>query len=755
MQVDGSGASTAPLRALGPRDGTVSGDYEIPVVLGLFSDTPGSGPYSEAEIGSAYFADAPGTVRAYYEEVSGGRLTLEGVVEPWQRVALTRAQVTRNDGALSGATLGQGGIGNFVFRIIEELARTRPALDWGRFDNDGPDGIPNSGDDDGFVDALAVLHPTEGAECRSNNLDKIWSHKWSLTGALGTTVATTTPSARGGVIRIDDYFVGPALSCDGTRLNEIGIFTHEVGHAFGLPDLYDVRTSGAHAGAGNWDLMASGAWGCDDASPDAPCHMGAWSKAMLGWVDVVTLDGDTDHGALVLPPVEASGAVYRIDAQDGSGEFFLLEHRARFGFDQRLRGEGLLVWQIDPARVADRWASNRVNGSDRPGVRVREADGRDDLLRPGGGRGDTGDPFPGSAVNRTFHAGSVPASLSYAGTATGLSLVDITRAGPDVSFHLLTRFARITLVGEGVGGATNALFTVDGAEPYPSGGTFLAAPFATHQVEASGGEIVEPGVRMPFRRWMVDGSTERLRAVTPALADTTLTAAYEGREVQLAITMDGGGAGIVPATVTSFPASPDLWFPEGQDVSVEVVPRTGFGFLEWTGGLAGASNPAFVTMNAPVFAGATLNTIYSVPSRTFAPLASEPQDITLVVEHGTEPVAWSVVDGVLPEGLTLRSGGRIVGAALETGTFTVTLRARDAIGLTGDGLLTLDVGVPGIPLQRAAGPFLRAGPSLSEAEAVFLDRVGNGNGSYDLGDFRAWLRGAAGDGAGIPVGPGS
>ena len=48
---------------------------------------------------------------------------------------------------------------------------------------------------------------------------------------------------------------------------------------------------------------------------------------MLGWVDVITLDPDVDHGTLTLPPVETSHVVYRVDAQDGSGEYFLLENR--------------------------------------------------------------------------------------------------------------------------------------------------------------------------------------------------------------------------------------------------------------------------------------------------------------------------------------------------------------------------------------------------------------------------------------------
>ena len=31
------------------------------------------------------------------------------------------------------------------------------SVDWGQFDNDGPDGIPNSGDDDGFVVTTAAF----------------------------------------------------------------------------------------------------------------------------------------------------------------------------------------------------------------------------------------------------------------------------------------------------------------------------------------------------------------------------------------------------------------------------------------------------------------------------------------------------------------------------------------------------------------------------------------------------------------------
>ena len=62
--------------------------------------------------------------------------------------------------------------------------------------------------------------------------------------------------------------------------------------------------------------MATGTWGCNDDAPESPCHLGAWSKAVLGWVDVVPLDPGIDHGTLTIPPVASSGTVYLVEAQD-------------------------------------------------------------------------------------------------------------------------------------------------------------------------------------------------------------------------------------------------------------------------------------------------------------------------------------------------------------------------------------------------------------------------------------------------------
>ena len=334
---------------------------------------------------------------------------------------------------------------------------------------------------------------------------------------------------------IDDYFIGPALSCDPGSggvdvLNEIGVFTHETGHAFGLPDLYDTEPAdGTHAGAGTWDLMATGAWGCDDGSPQSPCHLGAWSRVQLGWANVVTLGPDLDHGIVTLPPVETTGTVYRIDANDGSGEYFLLENRQRFGYDQQLHAEGLLVWQIDPDSVAARMAANTVNGYDHMAVWLRQADGDNDLGTFRTPRGDAGDPFPGTSGNTAFHASSLPASTSLFGAPTAVTILGVTEVGDDVQARISSRYTTVTLTAAGASSA-GGLFEVDGVPLDPPTSSFVSVPFVDYTVEAAVAENVVPGERRPFTSWTDAPSEPRVRTVTTGLDDVEHIAAYAGTQ---------------------------------------------------------------------------------------------------------------------------------------------------------------------------------------------------------------------------------
>jgi hypothetical protein len=144
-------------------------------------------------------------------------------------------------------------------------------------------------------------------------------------------------------------------------------------------------------------------------------------------------------------------------------------------------------------------------------------------------------------------------------------------------------------------------------------------------------------------------------------------------------------------------------------------------------------------MDVPKQAGADFELTYGLSDTTVTLAASERQDRRLVPENGNAPYVWTLLDGTVPEGLSLDVTGRLTGSAQVTGSFPLRLRVRDALGLTTQGTVTLDVQTPVIAVAQLASPFLLTGPALTSEQRLFLDRQGNRDQSYDLGDFRAWV----------------
>jgi M6 family metalloprotease-like protein len=306
--------------------------------------------------------------------------------------------------------------GGFVRDLV--AAADAAGLDWGLYDNDGPDGVPNSGDDDGTVDAVIIVHSGTGAECGGNT--HIWSHSFYLRGWGIPAYQTQTPRAGGGRILVDDYIIQPEQSC-WSGMIEIGVFCHEYGHALGLPDLYD--TGGEGEGIGRWGLMSSGSWGSDGSSPERPVQFCAWSKCYLGWLTPVVVRAD---GVQELPAVELSASVLQLWSGGSPGaEYFLVENRQKLLNDAGLPAAGLNIWHIDESIIADGWFANTVNAGAVYGVALEQADGLDQL-RTGANRGDAGDPWPGSLGRTSWHGTSSPDSRSNDGTPTGVAVQEIS-----------------------------------------------------------------------------------------------------------------------------------------------------------------------------------------------------------------------------------------------------------------------------------------------------------------------------------------
>jgi M6 family metalloprotease-like protein len=204
------------------------------------------------------------------------------------------------------------------------------------------------------------------------------------------------------------YFICPE---GGERMGNISVFSHEFGHMLGLPDLYARPENPGMEGVGVWCLMAN------QVGNGRPQHMSAWSKERLGWIQPTVID-PTVKQKLILRPIEDDPreCIKILLRPDGS-EYYLLENRAKRGFDQSLPAEGLLIWRVLSGRPVLE-ESHGVAGPAGPSVFLNAV------------------PYP-SAANNAFTPFTMPSSRSQLGDGPPVYVTNIRRL-PDgrVTFHV-------------------------------------------------------------------------------------------------------------------------------------------------------------------------------------------------------------------------------------------------------------------------------------------------------------------------------
>jgi hypothetical protein len=493
------------------------GTLGMPIIAGTFADvTPKFGP---AIYDSAFFGVTAGvgpySVARYYREVSLGAMTFSGATTPWIRLARARASYVDGD---AGAIWRR--YGEFARDLLQ---RADALVDWRRYDNDGPDGIPNSGDDDGAVDIAVLLQPGSEYGCGADSLRGFRETGYRLSllpGWNGAPFVTTAIGARGRPIVIDDFVGTSAVACELDEIvpTRVNIPIHEIGHVLGLPDLYDY--DGSSFGVGGWDVM-----GIFAAPPARPPHFGAWARERLGWANIRHV---TTPGRVELRRAGVYGDVVRIDIP-GSSEHLLLEYRAGDGADASAPATGLVIWQINDAVLQTRtWGVN--DDETHPAVRLVQADGRNDLAMRAN-IGDAGDPFPGSSAVISISDTSSPWLRASDGTPTGIRIDDIAIAGDHVSFDVTFTTpppviaAATTTVNVSLGQPTfvHALAASGGSLPYqwraldplPEGLTLTSGGV----IEGAPTELAEARVRVELRD--ANGSTQvahvAVRVTMPAI----------------------------------------------------------------------------------------------------------------------------------------------------------------------------------------------------------------------------------------------
>ncbi|HSG09066.1 MAG TPA: M6 family metalloprotease domain-containing protein [Longimicrobiales bacterium] len=406
-----------------PMAGETFGAKGMVVLPALFADSP-TPHVSHVAIQQALFTgpSARGTLTQAYEEMSRGLFTVDGTVLPWVRTSLTRYQVV-------GDTSGLGVDARVGEYLLEALALADADIDFGQYDNNGPDGIPNSGDDDGVVDAMAFEFIEVSGSCGGPG---IWPHLWGISARNdGEPYHSDDPAADGTFIRVDAYIVQSAVTCGGVEIQGAETIAHEFGHVLGLPDYYHPTAAGGADGRrwvlGCWELMAAGSWGCGphgtSRAPFGPTHLSARSKNALGWLSYVTVADAWDQ-ELVLDPVQTTGQALRIPLDGVGREFLLVEYRTRTGFDRDIPADGVMIYHQD----FQGWTRPDLQRGVPYFVSVVEQDHDNGLLRntyEGGNRGEAGDAWGVDGAVQKLNAATVPALLRHAGGASTVAFHSI------------------------------------------------------------------------------------------------------------------------------------------------------------------------------------------------------------------------------------------------------------------------------------------------------------------------------------------
>ncbi|MGM0482998.1 MAG: hypothetical protein ACQERI_00440, partial [Candidatus Krumholzibacteriota bacterium] len=338
---------------------------------------------------------------------------------------------------------------------------------------------------------FALIHAGAGKETDifGDSPNQIWSGfidpdeaAEALSDTLGTPGVPTGDTISGETFFIDNFLILPETSSqDGMTFGSLGIYAFQMGKRLGMLPMYDSTPSGFtdSQGIGNFGLMSYGLYNALGIIPAFPC---GFNRYLMGWVEPVVIrrEGAFELEGINQPP-PCGDRMARIDI--GNAEYFLLVNRdhdpnfngifdfgdingdgipqnedtlrgAEFDFfitqetnpyttgeDGRKRyltGSGIMIWHVDERVIAEALASGDFPNDNRnlKGVDLEEADGVQDLDRPGGdfSFGSYYDSF--RKDNRgEFGINTIPSSKSNSGFNTGVEISDISLPGTVMSFY--------------------------------------------------------------------------------------------------------------------------------------------------------------------------------------------------------------------------------------------------------------------------------------------------------------------------------
>ena len=320
------------IEASGPQ--AVTGEQPFLVVLVDFRDVEiqcealwADLVFGEADSVKSFYADATcGAINLVpaRESHTGAGAANDGVV----RVALNRDHPNTNDSS---------GTANRTV-AVDALKAAAGAVDFASYDRDRDMKITS--------DELHILVVCAGYEssCSGDFMPSVWGHH-SSPGVFFGSVGGRGLTSYMMIGELHRDYGSPA------HVATIGIICHELGHSFGLPDLY---SRGESAGLGGFSLMANGSWGRlpGQADGETPVFPDAYCLELLGAFPVRALPPGSGFEGAVRSISTGEKNILRLDIP-GSGEYFLIENRQLEMNDlgmQRYHPEsgGVAVYRVNP-----------------------------------------------------------------------------------------------------------------------------------------------------------------------------------------------------------------------------------------------------------------------------------------------------------------------------------------------------------------------------------------------------------------------
>lgn len=314
-----------------------TGSPRVPVILVQYKDYKFKDADPHATFVS-FFTEGDKSAHQYFADQSNNKYTPQFDVYGPYTLENNRSTYGGND------TWGNDrGVGQMVAEGCNGLDTE---IDFSLYDNDG----------DKECDVVIVLYAGDG-EASSYDDDcenAVWPCQWTLSSS--------------------DF--GKALTLDGTRVNKfavfnelnganlskidgVGTFCHEYSHCLDLPDFYDTNY-GPHFGMAAWSLLDSGCYNDDGYTP---IGYSAYEKNFMGWIDIEEAASNTFY---TLPALNQKSAdtdrAIKITNPSDKNEYFIIENRAKTGWDKFINAEGLLIYHVTYNATA--WNNNTVNNYD-------------------------------------------------------------------------------------------------------------------------------------------------------------------------------------------------------------------------------------------------------------------------------------------------------------------------------------------------------------------------------------------------------